>query len=54
MPACTRTAFTRLESQRPLPFKFRGSDLVRGVADDLRRGISGDVIAARFHNSVAR
>ena len=36
------------------PFKFRGSDLVRGVVEDLRRGVSRDVIAGRFHNSVAR
>jgi hydrogenase maturation protein HypF len=37
-----------------LPFEVRGSILVRAVVDDLRAGTSVEVVAARFHNSIAR
>jgi hydrogenase maturation protein HypF len=33
--------------------RVRGADLVRAAADDLATGISGPVVAARFHNGVA-
>lgn len=36
------------------PFVVPGAELVRAVADDLRAGADAAVIAARFHNSVAR
>jgi hydrogenase maturation protein HypF len=36
-----------------IPFEFHGSALVRSVVDDLRAGTSVDVVAARFHNSIA-
>jgi hydrogenase maturation protein HypF len=31
-----------------------GADLIRGVVDDLRAGRSASLVAARFHNSLAR
>ena len=36
-----------------IPFEIHGADLVRSVVDDLRAGTSVDVVAARFHNSIA-
>ncbi len=36
-----------------IPFEISGADLVRSVVDDLRACTSVDVVAARFHNSVA-
>jgi hydrogenase maturation protein HypF len=36
-----------------IPFEIYGADLVRSVVDDLRACTSVDVVAARFHNSVA-
>jgi len=36
------------------PFLIRGADLVRAVADDARAGVDPGVVAARFHNSLAR
>ncbi len=35
-------------------FTVPGAALVRAVADDLRAGVPRDVVAARFHNAVAR
>jgi hydrogenase maturation protein HypF len=35
------------------PLTIRGADLVRGVVDDLRRGVRASVIAARFFNGLA-
>ncbi|MEU6425001.1 carbamoyltransferase HypF [Microbispora sp. NPDC046973] len=35
-------------------FAVPGVELVRAVADDLRAGVPCDVVAARFHNAVAR
>ncbi len=35
-------------------FAVPGVELVRAVADDLRAGVPRDVVAARFHNAVAR
>lgn len=35
-------------------FLVRGADLVRAVVADLQRGVATPVIAARFHNGVAR
>ncbi|WP_405395310.1 carbamoyltransferase HypF [Microbispora hainanensis] len=35
-------------------FTVPGAELVRAVADDLRAGVPRDVVAARFHNAVAR
>ena len=36
------------------PLRIAGGDLVRAVADDLLAGVDSRVIAARFHNGVAR
>jgi hydrogenase maturation protein HypF len=36
-----------------IPFEIYGAEIVRSVVDDLRAGTSADVVAARFHNSVA-
>lgn len=36
-----------------IPFELHGAALVRAVVDDLRAGSSVDVVAARFHNSIA-
>jgi hydrogenase maturation protein HypF len=36
-----------------IPFEIHGAELVRSVVDDLRAGSSADVVAARFHNSIA-
>src|SRR5260221_10089219 len=38
---------------RPL-LEWRGADLIRGVVDDLSAGRPTAVVAARFHNSLAR
>jgi hydrogenase maturation protein HypF len=35
------------------PLVLRGTDLIRAVVDDLRRGVDPAVIAARFHNGLA-
>ncbi|MGH3320566.1 MAG: carbamoyltransferase HypF [Streptosporangiaceae bacterium] len=35
------------------PFRLRGTDLVRSVVDDLRRGTDVARVAARFHNGLA-
>ncbi|HVM15298.1 MAG TPA: carbamoyltransferase HypF [Egibacteraceae bacterium] len=35
------------------PLRIRGTDLIRGVVDDHRRGVPLEVVAARFHNSLA-
>ncbi|MFG3436873.1 carbamoyltransferase HypF [Nonomuraea sp. NPDC047897] len=37
----------------PWPVVIRGTDLVRAVADDLRRGVRRGVVAARFHHGLA-
>ena len=37
-----------------MPFEIRAKDLVRSVVDDLQAGTSTAVVAARFHNSLAR
>lgn len=37
----------------PSPVVIRSTDLVRAVADDLRRGVAHGVIAARFHHGLA-
>jgi hydrogenase maturation protein HypF len=34
--------------------ELRGSDWIRGVVDDLRAGQPASLVAARFHNSLAR
>ncbi|WP_182877603.1 carbamoyltransferase HypF [Microbispora sp. H10670] len=36
------------------PFRMPGVDLVRAAADDLRSGVAREVVAARFHNTLAR
>src|SRR6185437_5044453 len=36
------------------PFLVRGADLVAAAADDLAGGVPAELIAARFHNGVAR
>ena len=36
-----------------IPFEIRGAAVVRSVVNDLRAGTSVDVVAARFHNSIA-
>jgi hydrogenase maturation protein HypF len=36
-----------------IPFEIHGAALVRSVVDDLRAGTSVEIVAARFHNSVA-
>jgi hydrogenase maturation protein HypF len=36
-----------------IPFEIHGAEFVRSVVDDLCAGTSADVVAARFHNSVA-
>jgi len=36
------------------PFLVHGADLVRAVADDARGGVDPAVVAARFHNGLAR
>lgn len=36
------------------PFRLEGSSLVRAVVEDLAAGTGPDVVAARFHNSLAR
>jgi hydrogenase maturation protein HypF len=36
-----------------IPFEIHGAEFVRSVVDDLRAGTSADVVAARFHNSIA-
>ena len=36
------------------PFRAHGADLVRAVVEDLTAGVSREVIAARFHNGLAR
>ncbi|QSB16138.1 carbamoyltransferase HypF [Natronosporangium hydrolyticum] len=35
------------------PLRLRGADLIRAVADELRRAVPPPVIAARFHNGLA-
>jgi hydrogenase maturation protein HypF len=40
-------------SPATIPFEFHGASLVRSVVDDLLAGTSVDVVAARFHNSIA-
>ncbi|WP_101785165.1 carbamoyltransferase HypF [Nonomuraea indica] len=37
----------------PSPVVIRSTDLVRAVAEDLRRGVPAGVIAARFHHGLA-
>jgi hydrogenase maturation protein HypF len=32
---------------------IRGTDLIRGVVEDVRRGVDPSVVAARFHNGLA-
>ena len=34
--------------------RVRGSDLIRAVVEDLRAGVAAGVVAARFHNGLAR
>jgi hydrogenase maturation protein HypF len=36
------------------PIRIRGADLVRAVVDDLRGGTPASLVAARFHNGLAR
>ncbi|MFH8348882.1 carbamoyltransferase HypF [Streptomyces sp. NPDC018045] len=48
-PAVHGTYPVRIEAGR-----VRGSDLVRAVAEEVRAGTATAVVAARFHNSVAR
>src|SRR5262249_54798518 len=40
--------------ERSGPFEIEGAEFVRRIAEDLRKGRSRPVIAARFHNGVAR
>ncbi|MGH3344286.1 MAG: carbamoyltransferase HypF, partial [Carbonactinosporaceae bacterium] len=35
------------------PFRVQGADLVRGAVDDLRAGVEGATVAARFHRGLA-
>jgi hydrogenase maturation protein HypF len=37
-----------------LPYRIRGTDLVRAVVDDMRAGTPAAIVAARFHNALAR
>ena len=36
------------------PIRIRGADLVRAVVEDLRGGTPVPIVAARFHNGLAR
>jgi hydrogenase maturation protein HypF len=38
----------------PLPYRLRGTDLVRAAAEDLRAGLATEIIAARVHNGLAQ
>jgi hydrogenase maturation protein HypF len=36
-----------------MPFRIRGTDLIRAIVEDARCGVEADVISARFHNGIA-
>jgi hydrogenase maturation protein HypF len=47
------TGFYRAGTEDHRPFGINGFDLVRAVVDDLAVGTTREIVAARFHNSVA-
>jgi hydrogenase maturation protein HypF len=47
------TGFYRAGMEDHSPFGIHAFDLVRAVVDDLAAGVARDIVAARFHNSVA-
>jgi hydrogenase maturation protein HypF len=49
-----RVAIDSAPAEAGEPFLVRGADLVAAVADDLGQGVPRELIAARFHNGVAR
>ena len=53
--ACAyRAAVDAAPAEAGAPFLVRGADLVAAAADDLAGGVPAELIAARFHNGVAR
>ena len=49
-----RARRVRRRVHRPAPHVLQGADLVRAVVDDLSAGVAPEVVAARFHNGLAR
>jgi hydrogenase maturation protein HypF len=49
-----RAAVDAAPAEAGAPFLVRGADLVAAAADDLAGGVPAELIAARFHNGVAR
>lgn len=53
--ACSTERFAYpIEVGTSLPFKIPGTALIRALIEDIESGTSADVIAARFHNTLAR